>query len=240
MPATRVVGVAGGNQNKTSGTTLTYTVPAITTLSGDVLVVAVAFDNLAATGPTITVADNAGLGHTYTPRADMSRNNTTAAAGIRTAVFTCPLAGNMSGKIITATLSGAVTAKAIAVDCFRGLTGALVGSVGTSGVTGGTTASAVSGDPDTGDLIIGVAGAEMTGITGDTDTLDGAWTNTSIATSGGSGNTNMAVMLSYKIVVQGQVQTYNPTWTSTDAVVACFAMRATAPPPFIGWGVPIG
>lgn len=217
--------VANGNES-TSDTSLVVTFTKTTSV-GDILLCGISVDNLTATTPTVsTLVDSRG--NTWTQIVNSDAGTATAAGGVRLIVWQCTVTtAHQIGDTLTATLSGAVTAKSGAVLGLIGANGAAYGVTtgrGTAAQTGLVVTAA-----NVGDFIIGVGAFESNALpAGDSDTLNGTWS--AIAgdhSTGGTSASNTAVGFQVKQVTA----TGNQTWDSGysgDHSVAAFGF-ATVP-----------
>jgi hypothetical protein len=208
-------------------------------LAGDVLVMAVATDNLSATTPTFTVDSNPTECGGWTQITQLARN-ASAAAGLAVTVFTTTL---VSGGVSlmntpTVTLSGAVVAKVMRIIALRGCSETQRGTVQTANGSS-TSPSVVSPSATSGDVVIGVSAAEQnTEITGDSDTTNGSWSSNNETgwTTGGGSAANMSLKMQTKIVSAGGTQTYDTTSANTDWIQVAFVLQPAAvsafAPPF--------
>lgn len=216
----------GTASNKTSGSTISLS-PTGNISVGNLLIVAVAADNLSATTPTFTFSDSKS--NTWTTEAQ-GAVNATAAAGASGAIGVCYITAQITTTdTITVTLSGAVTAKALQLLEFSGVLdverNAAVTTTGTS-----STPSVTSGSANIGDLVIGVTAYEDNAAPNsvDTDTTRGSWsTGYGTFTTGGSAATNIGVSTQYKITTTAAgTQTYNVVLgASTDWVAMAVPLQ---------------
>jgi hypothetical protein len=227
VPITALGKVAEGSE-KTSDGTLNVTFTSATQV-GDRLFVALSADNLAtrpSNGPFLNwIADPRG--HTWTNvQHSPALAGAAAASAVICHVWQCKVTtAHQVGDVIELQL-GTVTAKSAIVLGFRGVpTAAEPTSISAS--RGST------GDPifilppsASGDLVVAFVANEGNSIAaGDSDTLNGSWSAaTGLATSGGSGATNVAIMGQYKIVTATGSQTWTPTganeWSAVGFTIA--------------------
>lgn len=199
----------GTASNKTSGTTISLS-PTGNISVGNLLIVAVAADNLSATTPTFTFSDSKS--NTWTTEVQ-GAVNATAAAGASGAIGACYITTQITTTdTITVTLSGAVTAKAVQLLEFSGTLDIERNAAVTA--TGATsTPSVTSGSANIGDLVIGVTAYEDNAAPNsvDADTTRGSWsTGFGTFTTGGGAATNIGVSAQYKITTTAAgTQTYN-------------------------------
>lgn len=234
MPATYVSARSTAGNLKVSGTNLS--VSGVTWQASDVLVVAWGCDNLTASTPTGTISDSNA--NTWTQLLQqVNQTSTGAAVGVVAGLAVCrvTIPGAFS---VTLTLSGAVTAKALAVGCFSSMTTTVLDS-GITTVTGGTIAVAV--DPSVGNLLIGFGIHEDSSVPAtDTDTFNGSWaTSASTNTTGGAANTNIGVTLQHKIITTPRpvsAQQLDLTMAG-DSLLGYASLREAPEPPHI-WTPP--
>ena len=216
----------GTATSKTAGTTLTKQ-PTGTVVVGRTLVLYVTADNLSATTPTFTASDTQGnTWVTLVQGAAVATAGSGVAGAIIASTLTTALA---TTDTITVTLSGSVTARALAIQEYSGgsttLRNAGVTAVGTS-----TAPSVTSNSANSGDLVLGnVAYEDNAGPANqDNDTTNGTWgTYITSFTTGGGATANVALVAQYKVTTGAGAQTYNPTiGAATDWV----AMTATLTP----------
>jgi len=200
--------------------------PTVKIEPGDLCIIRLSTDNLSATTPTYTCADASG--NTWTTIIQKA-TNATAAAGISGAIFASKItkAIPQSTGTITITYSGAVAAHTAYIETYLGfditLRSAAVSAAGASAA-----ASVVSGAVNAGDLVIGMTAVETrtAPTAGDTDTLNGAWSNLVTFANSGSGTDNTRVQVNgqYKIPTASGAQTYDNAVTNTDwvAMIAVF------------------
>lgn len=204
----------GGNSIKTSGTVNLTVIPAgsLVVAAGDTIFVALSFDNLTATTPTVSTTWNRASGSDLVPPtgvliAQADSPQAAGAGGVITQLwrFDYPSAGFTS---LVPTFSAAVAAKAGSWALFSGV-GTLSGTpqAGTSPRNSGT------GGP--GSMLIQAVGTEdnsgATFVSGINTT--GSSVNN---TSGGSGTTNAAATLGWTTAAGGVNTNQSQAWTITD------------------------
>lgn len=178
----------------TTGATVTASV-------GDVLAVFCAADNNGTSGvsSTTTCADSDGV-NVYTKRAEILQDPGAAAAGVTLTIWTSKITQALSSDTVTVNFSPNTTTKTVTV--WRVFPGAgevvdfwSADTVGSAGSTTNHTAPTVN--VPSGFIVFGVAGIETnTAITGDADSTNGSWNNTTanIANTGADlGSQNMLI-----------------------------------------------
>lgn len=211
-----------GNNNTGSGSLSITPTSNFTANSFGVLCVAV--DNSGAAGSnTISPATASDtVGNTWTRRQNNLFDNGAASAGVEIAIYTAPISSLTTGGTITVTwTSTSPTAKAWTLIEFTPSAGKLInyvtGAIGTGSTTG--TPTITSGSITSGDVIIGMGGAESADTwTGDADSSNGSW-STHQHNAAGTGATGMSITSQQKIVTGTATQTYNPTLTSADVIL---------------------
>lgn len=212
-------GVGGNN---TTGLTIAI-VPASNLTAGALAVLVLAYDNSATGGadPYVSIADN--LGNTWTSRQNALYDPGAAAAGVTLRIFTTPQdVGTLTtGSTITVTFSPTTVAKAWTLMEFTGSVGKpeyQTGGKNTGSATGAPTVTTSSIPNAT--AVVGAGGSESTNAwVGDADTSNGSWSTQQTA-GYGTGTSGMAVTSQRKIVTATAAQTYNPTQTSADCILA--------------------
>jgi len=198
----------GTSSSKSTGATLTVTVPAGGVSSGHTLIARVAHDYTSG-GPTMS--DNRG--NTYTRDRTAANGGTT----MRISIFSCPVSTPLqAGDTITVTLSASIDARAVSIDEFANMLHPLVIDTqdGASGSSTTPTLSVATTNAD--DLLISFVGVE--GPVGDSYTEDTPhqWTGLMRAgTTGGAADTNVTVNSAYRAVGSTGTYTYEPTLGST-------------------------
>lgn len=248
---TRSAGIAasalvGANNSKTTGTTLTVSAtPANRPLLGDMIVVYCARDDVADDPCTDTLTDPNG--NCYVPNhcftASTSQDGT-AANGQIGILWYCLLQSNMdSGSLTWTWTHPSVDARAMEVRHVRISQAGDLATIkeaprynqSTAGASAFTTANALV----SGDMVMGHWAVESdstwTTLTGDSDTTDGSWSNiTSTGTTGGSADTNQAIVQQEKIVTGTTQQNWgissNPSSFEGNGQLFHFGLEATRRP----------
>ena len=223
--------VESAAQNKTSGTTLTFQ-PDSTVAVGDLLVICMACDNNNATTPTVTCADNSASGGTANAYTVTTRNSGQAlpGAGVAGSLIYCLVTRQIeTTDTITATLSNAVTPKALVAQTFTGASGSLRGTAAVASATSGTAASVANTNPLSGDLVVAMVTSEGITTGADSDTTNGSWsTQVQLGTTGGSDAANVKVSMQYKVVTATGTQTFDSTVQNSDWACISVAFQPTA------------
>jgi hypothetical protein len=234
------VGALGSTNDKTAGTSISFTVSA-TLDAGNVGVCTIAADN---DGDGIaddisSVVDSTGS-NTWVEIAEVERDPGAGATGASSALYYTVASSNVtSGSgTITANFAASVTASAIECWEFSITSGNVVSIVDSPTVTGsGTACTATSINPSTGSrehLYLEAAAVE----TADTSHgSPGGWNVMSKnVTSGGGDASNMATKGSYKIATSS-TETGGTSWiTSADYACALGALDEDAPAAASGQG----
>lgn len=196
----------------TSGATLA--IPGVTASVGDWLIVAVAADNAGTLGAaSLQSSMTDSVGNTYTNRTLANRDPGDPNQGTTLGIWTAPITTAITGGTITANFSPNTTAKAALVKKATPATGEQVyfGSAGTA-QTGQdrrpsyTTASITSGHT----VIFAVAAEQNNAITGDSDTINGAWSaDYGAQANTGSRDSSQAVLAQSKTVTGTATQTWD-------------------------------
>lgn len=218
---------------KAAGTNnLSFTLGAVGSDAGNLLIARIVFDNLTATTPVVnSIGKPANETANWVRVASHDSPQAGTAAGVRSEIWvirtTVAWAANGAHVI---TFSVSIAAKACQGREFSGVTDQIRGTAGTGTSTAGTPSATTGGTaPIAGDLVLGMAGFENKDpATQDTDTLNGSWSvGNPFGTSGGSSVTNVQALGSYKIVTAGGHQTYNPVGTGDSG--ACVVALKPAP-----------
>lgn len=183
-------------QIKASGTTLSFA--SLSASVGEVIVIAVATDNLSATTPTVSSISGVPGGETNS-WSSLSGDSpqATAAAGTRGTVLLIKASVAWSNVTLTINLSGAVTAKAAVLGKFPP---GGAHSISQSEVTTGSVGVGDGLPANAGDIVFGVAWTEDNAPPG-VNTVNQASTDIGgIATTGGGAATNAGVRLDYRII----------------------------------------
>lgn len=214
-------GVTGNN--KVSSTSVDSAGMNFPPIEGQVILAIVAFDNLSGTTPTVTFSSVTGdVWETVVQKVQ----NATAAAGVGVAMGLCRCGPNWTtSTVVTATFSGAVTAKAIMtakLNYYNGHSNYQIIETATNGGASATASVVESGtDRAVDDLILVGVGVESATVPSgaDSDTTDGSWgqTSTGAATSGSGSASNVAVYSNKKSVTgTTAAQNWSLTVTNTD------------------------
>lgn len=225
-----IIGINRGSGARNTGGESTYSFsPASDVSKGSRLVVCLAMDNAAVGGggpyavaTAGTMFDSVGNTYTYQTRQTASPGNT-ANDGVSTGIFDSLLDYPLrTTDTITITLSATTVARSYTLTEFQTdnpnwiVTQVWSGGVGGSGAN--TTPSKASEQPPaTGEMLIGVMGAEMGDgtITVDSDTTNGDWSTAQNANVGTT-TTGVEISSQYKLITTGGAQTFNQTITSAD------------------------
>lgn len=213
----------GSGNNNTSSGSLSI-VPTSNFTANSFGVLCIALDNSGAAGSNTISPSTASdtVGNVWTERQNGLFDNGSASAGVEIAIFTAPISSLTTGGTITVTwTSTSPTAKAWTLIEFTPSAGKIIqyvtGAIGTGATTG--TPTITSGSITSGDVIIGMGGAESADTwTGDGDSSNGSW-STHQHNAAGTGTTGMSTTSQYKIVTGTATQTYNPTLTSVDTIL---------------------
>lgn len=215
-------GTAGNNSSASS---LTITFPQAMA-AGSLGILGIALDNAGSGGSNAVAPLSAvdSVGNTWTRRQSAIHDPGAASAGVELAIYTCDIqVAITTSTTLVLSFGTNVTAKAgglhevssdVSIKRPRYKTGG-VGTGATTGTPTVTTASITNGN-----MVIGVGGAESASTwTGDADTTNGSW-SAQQAVGFGSGNSGMSTTSQRKIVTATATQTYNPTLTSVDCILA--------------------
>jgi hypothetical protein len=190
-------------------------------------VLTIAYDNSGTSGadPYSSIAADT-KGNIWTPRQSALYDPGAASAGVALRFFTCSISHFNLGDTVAITLSNAAamayTFSQVVSNVEFGRVAYLTGAAGTganSGTPTVTTSSITSGD-----MVIGAGGAESANTwAGDADSTNGTW-STHQSNANGSGATGMSVTSQRKVVTATATQTYNPTLTSADQILAWISL----------------
>lgn len=230
----------GANGDTTGATSIVITIGAggFTLGQSAWAILCLAYDNAGASGadPYSSISDS--LGNTWTSRQAALYDPGAASAGVTLRIFTSDMAVRALGVGDTVTVSFGANSVASKAWCFQE---ALPGPWGTmSYVTGGVSVGSASAAPTitTGsiaqnDVVIGAGAAESADTwVADADTTNGNW-SAKQSFGAGSGATGMSVVAQRKVVTAAGAQTFNPTLTSADCILAWIQLHET-----IAVGVP--
>lgn len=213
-----------GNHNSASAT-LTVT-PTSNFTASSFGVLCIALDNSGTAGNTLispTTASGSD-GSTWTIRPNSLFDNGAASAGVEVVIYTSNSTSLTTAQSITVTWTSTTpTAKAWTLTEVGKSAGNII-IVRTSnvniGATTGTPTFASDPTVNSGEMIIGMGGAESANTwTGDSDTTNGSW-STQQSNAAGTGATGMSITTQRKIVTATGTQAYNPTLTSADVMLA--------------------
>lgn len=228
----------GTGGNNTGATTITIS-PGSNLAAGSMAVLVLAYDNSGTNGadPFSSITDS--LGNFWHRKVTALYDPAGASAGATLAIFTSyMLAGAVTtGTTITVTFSSSTTAKAWTmhelVPSANKFIRFLTGAAGTGSATG--TPTVTSSSITSGDVIIGCGAVESADTwTGDSDSSSGTW-STKQSTGFGTGTSGQAVISQLKVTSGTATQTYNPTLTSADCILAWASFtEATLVGAFIG------
>jgi hypothetical protein len=216
----------GTGSNNSSSTSMTFA-PSSNMTAGALGVLCIALDNAGASGSTAAAPTSFidAKGNTWTRRQDAIFDPGAASAGVELAIYTATLtAALLTSDTSTINWASAVSVGAKAWTLREITAGAnkfasyVSGGVNTGATTG--TPTVTTGSITSGDCVIGAGGAESADTwAGDADTTNGSW-STHQHTGVGSGNSGMSVTSQAKVVNATGTQTYNPTLTSADCILA--------------------
>ena len=217
---------AGNNNVAASSVAIT---PGSNFAAGSHAVLVLAYDNNGTAGadPYTSIGDS--VGNTWIPRQAALYDPGNAAAGITLRVFSCPMlvAALTTSNTITVSFSASTTAKSWALHEVTCAAGSIVRYINSGVNTGAASASPTvnTASITSGDLVIG-AGAAESGDTwaGDADVSNGSW-SAHQHSAAGTGLTGASVTSQRKVVSGTATQTYNPTLTSADVILAWVQFR---------------
>lgn len=214
----------GSGNNNVTNQSWTIT-PASNCTYQAMLVLCVAYDNSHSGGSDPFSSLNDSKGNLWTTRRTALYDPGAASAGVSMRIFTTsqdnqPL--TTSNTITFNTSGDNTTAKAWTLIEVIPDPGMIIQFV-TSGVnTGAGTGSptVTTGSITSGDIVVACGGAESDDTwVADGDTSNGNW-STHQHNVAGTGATGMSITSQYKIVTGTATQTYNPTLTSADCILA--------------------
>lgn len=215
----------GQNSNNTAGTSFTFQ-PASNFAANSWAVLVMAYDNAGSAGadPFSSITDS--LGNTWTSRIRALYDPGAASAGATLAIVSTDMSvGTLTtAAFITASFTNNTTAKAWALhEIIPTDSTKRINFVTSNNATGSSTATptvTTVSSITNGNMIIGGGAAESTNLwVGDADTTNGTW-STHQSASVGTGTSGMAVTTQRKVVTATATQTYNPTKTATDGILA--------------------
>ena len=209
----------GSASAKTSGTTLTITVPFGGVPVGHTLITRVMTDHTSG-GPTMSDS----RGNTYT------RDRTAAHGTIaRASIFSCRVTTELqAGDVITITASASIVARAAVTDEFANVLLPITIDA-QNGLTGTSAAPSLPVTTNSAnDLLVGFVGVEGAVSESFNDDAQNQWTGlTRTGTSGGAADTNVTVNGAYRIVGSTGTYTYAPALgTSANWIEFVMAYRA--------------
>lgn len=221
-----LTGTDRGSGNHNTAATSVAISPTSNCTAGAMIVLCLAYDNAGSGGadPYSSISD--GLGNTWTPQVAGLYDPGAASAGVTERIFTTT---QNAGTILTSTVitvsfgSSTPTAKSWVIhEVSSNATGGSV-TIGSSATLPGAatgTPTITTSSLTSGDMVIGMGAAES-GDTwaGDADTTNGSW-STHQHNAAGTGATGMSITSQRKIVTATATQTYNPTLTSADCMLA--------------------
>lgn len=207
----------GTGGNGTASTSLTCS-PTSNCTAGAMLVLVVAYENSGTAGadPYSSISDNKG--NTWTSRQRALYDPAASGAGQVVGIFTCQqnVAALTTGDTITVTVSSSARWAYALIEVVGGIY--VQGGAGTGAGTGTPTVTTAS--ITNANMVVGGGGAESADTwAGDADTSHGLW-SAHQHTGFGSGNTGVSVTAQYKVVSATATQTYNPTVTSSNCILA--------------------
>lgn len=238
-----------GTNNSTSSSA-TLTLGSVTADVGDWLVVMVGADNNGTSGAaslSTTMTDDAsGGGNTYTNRGGViNQDPGSAAAGVSFSMWTAEITNALSGGTITANFSPNTASKAILAYRVQPGAGESVtfSLVDTGGTGSATTHTAGTAGTDAGQTVFGGSAVETnTTVTGDADTLDGAWsTQLSAIANTGTDLTSITLTAQWKTATTLNFQNRGSTTAAAkdyacNSLVLGFLAAATARRPLVNVG----
>lgn len=221
----------GTGNNNVAGTSLVIT-PASNFTAGSHAILCVAYDNSGASGadPYASISDS--VGNNWISRQAALYDPGAASAGITLRIFHCPLttALTTAHSITVSFGANSTTAKAWVLMEATVSAGSILRYI-TGGVNTGAASAAptvTTGSITSGDLVIGAGAAESADTwAGDADTTNGSWT-THLHNAAGTGTSGASVTAQGKVATGTGTQTYNPTLTSADCILAWAQFREVA------------
>lgn len=220
----------GSGNNNTAGASLTVT-PTSNFTTSSFGVLCIALDNSGAAGNNLISPATAsgGDGSTWTRGPNSLFDNGAASAGVEVVIYTSNNTSLTTAQSITITWSSTTpTAKSWVLHEVTAGAGKIIstriGDIGT-GATTGSPVFASNPSVNNGEMIIGMGGSESSDTwSPDSDTTNGSW-STHQHNVAGSGTTGMAITSQRKIVSATGTQTYNPTLTSADVILAYIVLQ---------------
>lgn len=230
--ATMTVTDRGTGGNNSSATTITVT-PGSNLARNSWGVIAIALDNAGTSGASTICAASMidSVGNIWVRQLDVLFDNGAASAGVEIAIYTGQLATAFTtSNTVVVTFSSSVVAKAWAMFEVVPTAGKNVYISSGGSAAGSTTGTptVTSGSIATGDVIIGLCGAESADtFAGDADTLNGSWSTHQHAGFGTS-TSGMSMTAQSKVVTSAGQQVYNPTLTSVDTKIGWMSLTENA------------
>lgn len=214
-----------GSGNNTTSATSVQILPASVFAAGSTAILVLGYDNSGSGGidPFASITDAHGnpwesvVNALYDPGA--------ASAGVTLRIFLGRITTSLGiADAITVNFSTATVAKAwVLREVITNTANATIGVVSNGVSTGAATAtpSVTTGPIATvGDMVIGAGASESASTwVGDADTTGGSWTAQTTAAAG-TGTSGIAVTTQSKVVNAVGSQTYNPTLTAADRILA--------------------
>lgn len=220
----------GSGNHNSAAATLTVT-PTSNFTANSFGVLCIALDNSGTAGNTlISPATASGSdGSTWTRRPNSLFDNGAASAGVEVVIYTSSSTSLTTAQNITITwTSSTPTAKAWVlheVTTSAGFIASFRISDVNTGATTGTPTFSSNPTVNNGEMIIGMGGAESADTwVEDSDTTNGTW-STQQTSAVGSGNSGMSITSQRKVVTSTGTQTYNPTLTSADVMLAYIVLQ---------------
>lgn len=218
----------GAGRNNVAATTVVIT-PASNFAAGSTAVLVLAYDNLGTGGsdPFSGITDS--LGNTWTSRQNALYDPAVINQGVVLRIFTAPMTTPLTTSD-TITVAFGILLVIAKSWCLLQVSPAAGGAV--VYVTGGVNAGAATGTPTvtaTGvaanHMIVGGGGSESNDTwVGDADTTNGSW-STMQHEGGLEGVAGISVIEQNKVVNATGDQTFNPTLTSADCILAWIELR---------------
>lgn len=214
----------GANNNNTGATSVVVT-PASNFAAGSKAVLCLAYDNAGGSGadPFSSITDS--VGNAWVTAQAALYDPGAASAGVTLRIFESHMdvAALTTGNTITVSFGAvSVTAKSWTLHEIAPASGCRVVLVA-SGVNAGAatgTPTVTTGTITNGDMVIGAGASESSNTwAGDGDTSNGNW-STHQTSGAGTGTSGMATTAQRKVVTATATQTYNPTLTSADCILA--------------------
>jgi hypothetical protein len=203
--------------------------------SGSIGVLAMSCDNSGSGGATKVLPNTFtdSQGNTWTQRLTAIEDPGVANAGVEVALYTGAITTPLSNvDTLNITYDAGVTVPTRNATVYE-FTGSysFIASAAAAGQNATTAPSVTSSSITSGDVIIGIVGAEgIDTFTGDSDTSNGNW-STMASVQASTGATSATALASqYKTVNGTGTQTYNPTLgTASDAIAGWMQIRQSSP-----------